>query len=70
MPTMRQKIEKYEMLLHQIQLNAQVVMDHERVRELIDQICSWSYAHRVGNGELTHRQQNRIIQKAFDKLGT
>jgi hypothetical protein len=70
MPTMRQKIEKYETILHWIQMHAQVTMDHDKLSKLIDQICSWSYAHRSGNGEITYKEQQRRIDAAFDKLGT
>ena len=70
MPTMRQKIKKYEGLLHSIQMHAQVTMNHERVRNLIDQICSWSYAHRSGNGEISDKEQQQRIDAAFDKLDT
>jgi len=70
MPTMRQKIKKYEALLHRIQMHAQVTMDHDKLSTLIDQICSWSYAHRSGNGEITHKEQQRRINAAFEKLDT
>lgn len=69
MPTMRQKIEKYEHFLHQLNMAASITMDKDRVAELIDQACRWSYAHRIGNGELTDAQQQRIVNAAFDKLG-
>jgi predicted pyridoxine 5'-phosphate oxidase superfamily flavin-nucleotide-binding protein len=70
MPTMKQKIQKYEDVLHQIQMHAQVTMDHDRLRSIIDSICSWSYAHRSGNGEITHKEQQQRIDAAFEKLGT
>lgn len=70
MPTMRQKIKKYEGLLHSIQMYAQVTMDHDRLRVLLDQICSWSYAHRAGNGELSDKELQAQIDRAFHKLDT
>ena len=66
--TDREKVIQYEALLHMIQLYAQVVMDGEKVRKLISNICDWSYAHRVGNGEYSDDQQAEIVKKKFDKL--
>ena len=70
MPTMRQKIKKYEGLLHSIQMYAQVTMDHDRLSKLIDQICGWSYAHRSGNGEISDKEQQQRINAAFERLDT
>ena len=42
-------------------------MDGQKVGKLIDNINSWSYAHRCGNGEHSEEQQ-AIIDKAFKKL--
>ena len=64
----REKIEKYEGLLHDVQMYAEVVLRGDKVHELILNICRWSYAHRVGNGEISEEEQDRIIRKAFDKL--
>jgi hypothetical protein len=66
--TLREKVEMYEQLLHKIQLNASVLMDHEIVGDLIRNICDWSYAHRIGNGEYTDEEQNAIVRKSFDRL--
>ena len=68
MPTDKEKVLQYERLLHAIQLNAEVAMDSARVGQLIQNICKWSYAHRVGNGELSESEQNAVIKKAFDDL--
>jgi hypothetical protein len=65
---LREKTQVYEQLLHKIQLNAEVVMDHEIVSDLIKNICSWSYAHRRGNGEYSEQEQDAIVRKAFDRL--
>jgi hypothetical protein len=65
---LRGKVNVYEQLLHRIQMNAEVVMDHEVVGDLISNICRWSYAHRQGNGELSDQDQNAIIRAAFDRL--
>lgn len=67
-PTQKEKIEQYERLLHLIQLHAEVTMRGEIVKDLIGRICSWSYAHRTGNGENTDQEQQAIIDHAFWKL--
>jgi len=68
MITDKQKIAKYEELLHKIQLNAEVCLNDENMRRLISNICDWSYAHRRGNGELTDEEQQNCIDKCFNKL--
>lgn len=68
MLTDKEKIIKYESLLHMLQLNAEVAMNSKNVGKLIDNICHWSYAHRVGNGMFSYDEQNDIIEKAFHKL--
>lgn len=68
MSTQKQKIEKYERLLHLIQMHREVTMDASQVRQLLDNICAWSYAHRRGNGELTEAEQKRLITSKFNKL--
>ena len=66
--TLKEKVKVYEQLLHNIQLNAEVVMNNDNVRQLISNICRWSYSHRVGNGELSEQEQDEVINKAFYKL--
>lgn len=68
MTTLRQKVEMYEHLLHDIQMYSEVVMDGAKVAKLIDNINAWSYAHRQGNGELTEKQQQALIDGTFAKL--
>ena len=65
---LREKVDVYERLLHKIQLNAQVIMDHEVIKDLIGNICDWSYAHRQGNGELSNEEQDKLIRYHFEKL--
>lgn len=67
-PTLREKVKKYEELLHIFQLHAEVCMNPQITRQLIDNICHWSYAHRVGNGELSDREQQQIINFHFWRL--
>lgn len=63
-----EKVEVYEQLLHDIQLYAEVVMDHETMKKLIGIVCSWSYAHRAGNGELSDAEVSKQVKYQFDKL--
>jgi hypothetical protein len=65
---LREKVQMYEQLLHKIQRNAEVIMDHEVVGDLITNICRWSYAHRCGNGENSEQEKDDIVRCAFDKL--
>jgi hypothetical protein len=64
-PTLKQKVDKYEKLLHSIQLNAEVILNENNMKRLISNICAWSYAHRRGNGEPTEKQQRDMINKTF-----
>jgi hypothetical protein len=68
LPTTAEKLQMYEQLLHDIQLFAEVTMDNDKIVKLIRNICSWSYAHRVGNGEYSEEEQDAIVAKAFKKL--
>jgi len=67
-PTQKQKIQQYEQLLHSIQMYAVVSMNSEKALQLIGNICTWSYAHRQGNGTLRPYEQQRLIDNAFWKL--
>jgi hypothetical protein len=64
---LREKVEMYENFLHRI--NSFVVLaDNEGVKELVMNADRWSYAHRVGNGELSDEEQEQLIKSAFLKL--
>lgn len=65
---LREKVQVYELMMHKIQMNAAVIMDHEVVGDFINNICRWSYAHRQGNGELSEAEQDNLIRQAFDRL--
>ena len=68
LPSDKEKVEMYEALLHDIELFADETMDGEKVRKLIGNICSWSYAHRSGNGDISEDARLDRINKAFQKL--
>lgn len=66
--TDKEKIVMYESFLHRLQMNAQVTMNSKNVQRLISNACDWSYAHRVGNGQLSDDEQQDIIDKNLKKL--
>ena len=66
-PTLKEKVAQYEAFLHKI--NACIIScNHDGVRELVENADRWSYSHRVGNGELSDRKQQQVINNAFWKL--
>ena len=66
-PTLKQKVEMYENFLHKI--NSFIVScNNDGIKELIENADNWSYSHRVGNGEPSDREQQRMINNAFWKL--
>ena len=66
-PTLKEKVQMYESYLHKINMCV-ISCNNEGVRELVQNADMWSYAHRVGNGELSDRKQQQIINNAFWKL--
>ena len=66
-PTLKQKVEMYEKFLHHINMCI-ISCDNAGIQKLIQNADNWSYSHRVGNGELTDSQQQKIINAAFWKL--
>lgn len=63
-----EKVKVYERFLHLIQLHAEVNLDGDKVRKLIDRACVWSYAHRSGNGEYSEKEMEARIREAFVAL--
>jgi hypothetical protein len=43
-------------------------MEPEKVKEMLDLISGWSYAHRSGNGEISEEQQQQRIDNAFEAI--
>jgi hypothetical protein len=66
-PTLEEKVAQYEQFLHNI--NMMIISGNgSGIRTLLNNADSWSYAHRVGNGELTEEQQQEIINRNFWNL--
>jgi len=66
-PTKDEKIATYERYLHALSIMCTCV-DNFGVKELVTNADIWSYAHRVGNGELSDEEQQQAIDNAFWKL--
>ena len=63
-PKLKEKVAMYEKFLHALNMGVTCV-DNEMVRELVSNADRWSYAHRMGNGELSDREQQQLINVAF-----
>ena len=66
-PTLKEKVKMYEQFLHNIALYAETG-NNSLVQDLINNAADWSYSHRVGNGELSEKQQDQIIAAKLWKL--
>jgi len=66
-PTNKEKILQYESFLHKINLFI-VSCNNDGIKELVENADNWSYMHRISNGELSDREQQKLINKAFWKL--
>jgi hypothetical protein len=66
-PTLKQKVDQYEKFLHKINMCC-ISGNHGCVAELVANADSWSYSHRVSNGEFSDREQQQVINNAFWKL--
>jgi hypothetical protein len=66
-PTLKEKVAQYESYLHKINMFV-VSCNNDGIAELVRNADVWSYAHRVGNGELSDKQQQQAINNAFCKL--
>lgn len=66
-PTLKQKVQEYERFLHNINL-MMIAGSSKGIKQLLDNADSWSYAHRIGNGTYSEKEQQEIINKAFWQL--
>jgi hypothetical protein len=66
--TLKEKVQIYESFFHQIQLHYAVTMNQGKVLDALNIIDSWSYAHRVGNGQLSDKEQQRMIDKVAERM--
>lgn len=63
-PKLKEKVAMYERFLHALNMGVTCV-NNDMVRELVHNADRWSYAHRRGNGELSDREQQQLINSAF-----
>jgi hypothetical protein len=66
-PTLKEKVKMYEDYLHRINMFV-ICSDNDGVAELVQNADNWSYAHRIGNGEISDRKQQDLINNAFWRL--
>jgi len=45
-----------------------ICVDNARVRDIVQAIDTWSYMHRVGNGEISDKETRKLINKALKAL--
>lgn len=64
-PSDDQKLKTYEDVLHAIHVYSQVSLDYDKLGNIHENISRWSYAHRVGNGEISEESQQILINCAF-----
>lgn len=68
-PTLRQEAEVLRLIRDAANLMS-ITGKSDHFNQIVLALDNWSYAHRVGNGEFTAREQQQIINKAFWKLDT
>ena len=68
MSELEKENEVFKRVFHHINTHASITMNAERMQEIIGAICSWSYAHRAGNGELSDKEQQAVIDHEFEKI--
>ena len=66
-PKLKEKVAMYERFLHAINMCV-TCANNDGVRELVSNADKFSYSHRRGNGELSDREQQQLINAAFWKL--
>lgn len=70
MDALKNKVEIYERLLHTIHMHRCITMDGETLREILDAIDGWSFAHECGNGEQTDDECGTNIDRKLQRLAT
>ena len=66
-PNQKEKIAMYESFLHKIN-SFTVSCNNDGIKELVENADNWSYSFRISNGELSDREQQKLINNAFWKL--
>lgn len=63
---LQRKVEVYEAVLRKLNAYGNLIVDHNKMRELMVAIMEWQYALR--DGEHTQYEREVCIQLAFDRL--
>lgn len=58
--TNKERLEAYESFFHSISIFC-ICMNNEKIKDAVSLINNWSYAHRAGNGELSEKEQQKMI---------
>jgi hypothetical protein len=66
-PTLREQVALFHHIMDWANM-ACMGCDNGHFKKIVHAMDDWSYAHRVGNGELTERQQQNCINRAYRRL--
>lgn len=66
-PTLREEQEVFHKIMH-IANMMQICGKTDHFKKIVWAMDDWSYAHRVGNGEPTEKEQQKIVNRAFWRL--
>lgn len=66
--TIQQKLAIAERLMHKLQATS-ITCDFDMQRAIVEAMCSWSYAHRAGNGELDNDELVEYAWKELARIG-
>jgi hypothetical protein len=66
-PTLREEQEVFHKIMH-IANMMQICGKDDHFKKIVWAMDDWSYAHRVGNGEPTDSEQQKIVNRAFWRL--
>lgn len=62
-----ERLRIYEDFLHQMQMH-HMLCNHEKIKEALSLIDSWSYAHRCGNGGNSDYEKKKIVEGMILKM--
>lgn len=65
--TKKERLQIYESFFHKIQMQL-VCMNHDRIRDAVNIIGDWSYAHRMGNGQFSAYEQQQVVDNQVLKM--
>lgn len=66
--TKLERLKIYESFFHQVNVYC-ITMNNEKIQEAVGLIDRWSYAHRMGNGEFSDREQKKIVDRVVKIMG-